>query len=276
MFETLLTKSSEQIINNLLLSNLLGRSYVSIETTDSGHHSPTPGGVEDHHDNHTEQGQGHSNDTQGSSTEGEDHVKTNAENTDLSKSSSSTETENKNNSSQNGQTCGQTDSKDPKSELLNDGANGEESSPKVKTSEVSAETSEKRDAEQNLTKSKDNGELSKVDAELSKKDAELPKKDAESTGDAGTHRQRHHSDFESELDEILGRVSSSGSGAGDAAESDSSSTNQKSSSLEEEQLVSHQGNCFQVILAEDVTFLSQNLEFEKGSLYNIVGIDGEF
>ena len=194
-------------------------------------------------------------DTQGHSTEGEGHVKTNAENTDLSKSSSSTKSENKTDSSQNGENSGQTDSKDPKSELLNDGANGEESSPKVKTSEVSEQTSEvseqtseKRDTEQEKsTKCQENGRLLKADAELCRKDAELPRDDA---GDAGTHRKRHHSDFESELDEILGRVSSSGSGAGDADGSDSPSTNRKSSNLEEEQLVSHQGNCFQMIFAE--------------------------
>ena len=255
LFETLLTKSNEQIINSLVLSNLLGRSYVSLETIDSGHHSPTPGGTEDHHDNPNTV-QGHSNEGQA-----EGHVKTNSENRDSTQSSSSTKSENKPDSSENGEKSGQIDFKEQtelKSELLNAGATSKGSSPKGRHSEVSEETSEKSECvQENSTKSQENGELSKVDAEMSQKDTELGKKEtgqdnststqelshgnAElSKGDAESQRQRHHSDFENELDEILGRVSSSSSGGGDAAENDVISSSQTTGE-EEGQLVSHQG-----------------------------------
>ena len=223
MFETLLTKPNDQIINNLVLRNLLGRSYVTIETIDSGHHSPIldPEEGGHHHDNLTES---HHSEVQGHSTEGqgysEDTTKINSDNVDSTQYSSSTTTNVAASFPHN--YSGQTDSqyqRELKSKQLNNGAitNSDESSPNL-NNEPSEEKSQLQPSKQ--TKTTTEGK----ESEYSGKGDSEP-------------RRRHQSDFESELDEILLKVSGSRQGEGNMREN----TEKISCQNEEEQLVSQQG-----------------------------------
>ena len=242
LFETLLTKPNEQIINNLVLRNLLGRSYVTVETIDSGHHSPTPDEQGHHHDNHNNTDSLHSNPSQGQCQgrlgEGEEDETCEQENP--SQTSSSSEVKNVE-SSQNviSTDQNQRDSREQQeqeqktsSELLTNGATNttasteDKSSPSDKTSDDNGDSQNKTDEP-----GKDNNA----------KGSEQSVK-----GDGDIQRQRHHSDFESELDEILGRVSSSGEGdaTGDTGADTSfrvKSSSQTGTAEEEAQLVSRYG-----------------------------------
>ena len=249
LFETLLTKPNEQIINNLVLRNLLGRSYVTVETIDSGHHSPTPDEQGHHHDNHNKTDSLHSNPSQGQSQgrlgEGEEDEtsKTNSQQENPSQTSSSSEVQNVE-SSQNVVSTDQNqrDSREQQeqkqktsSELLTNGA---------KTSTASSEDKSSPSSPSDKT-SDDNGDSQNKTDEPGKDNTKGSEQQSVK-GDGDIQRQRHHSDFESELDEILGRVSSSGEGdaTGDTGADSSSrvkSSSQTGTAEEEAQLVSRYG-----------------------------------
>ena len=252
LFETLLTKPNEQIINNLVLRNLLGRSYVTMETIDSGHHSPTPNEQGHHHDNHNNTDSLHSNNNnagQGQSqvrvSDGEAvETSTNTEHETPSQTSSSSDVKNVDNSQnvvstdQNQRDPGEQQEQEQKtsSELLTNGAN------------VTTASSEDKSRSSPSDKiSNDKGDSANKTDEPGKDNAKESEQSV--SGDAETHRQRHHSDFESELDEILGRVSSYGEGDNNRDTRADSSSRVKSSSQigagaveEEAQIVSRYGN----------------------------------
>ena len=252
LFETLLTKPNEQIINNLVLRNLLGRSYVTMETIDSGHHSPTPDEQGHHHDNHNNTDSLHGNNDnagQGQSqvgvSEGEadETSETNTEQQTLSQTSPSSEIKEADNSQnmvpteQNQRDSEEKQEQEQKtsSELLTHGAT------------ITTASSEEKSSPSDKI-SNDNGDSENKTDEPGKDNAKGSEQSVKS--DAEAHRQRHHSDFESELDEILGRVSSSSEGdatretrADSFSRAKSSSQTVAAGAVEEEaQLVSRYGN----------------------------------
>ena len=251
LFETLLTKPNEQIINNLVLRNLLGRSYVTVETIDSGHHSPTPDEQGHHHDNHNNADSLHSNSnnpsqgqSQGRLGEGEadETSKTTSEQENPSQTSSSSKvkdvesSQNVVSTDQNQRDSREQEEQEQKtsSELLTNSATNTTASSEDKSSPSSP--SDKT--------SDDNGESQNKTAEPGKDNTKGSEQSVK--GDGDIQRRRHHSDFESELDEILERVSSSGEGdaTGDTGADFSSqvkSSSQTGTAEEEAQLVSRYG-----------------------------------
>ena len=223
-----------------------------METIDSGHHSPTPDEQGHHHDNHNNTDSPHgNNDSAGlgqsqvgvGKGEADETSETNTEQETLSQTSPSSEVKEADNSQnmtstdQNQRQSGEQQEQEQKtsSELLTHGATITTASSEDKSSPSDTISRGNSDSE---IKTNEPGKDNAKGSEQSVK------------GDAEVHRQRHHSDFESELDEILGRVSSSSEGDATSETRADSFSRAKSSSQtvaagaveEEAQLVSRYGN----------------------------------
>ena len=226
LFETMLTKPNEHIMNNLVLRNLLGRGYVAIETADSGHHSPTP--EEQQQSNHQDNSQNNTNPVgssqnnqpreegekgEGHGNKGEGHVGSVEQANSSQSTNSDANIENSVSSTEQKSVSEEQQDAEKSSELLTNGATAttsETASSEAKSSPSDIKTSDGNDQGDSENKVDD------PSAKEATNNSKVSEQCVDSEGHGEPRRQRHHSDFENELDEILGRVSSP-SGKGDAA-----------------------------------------------------------
>ncbi len=204
LFETLILKQDGFILHNLVLRNLLGRSYLSTDTLDSGHHSPTPGTEESPHGDGSGASQG---DGSGDHSVVSDNKDQTCDNSGPTESNSNQSAETPENKDTNEQECNEqkisTDatesdsSKSKDSELKDSGESVQnDTDSKGQSKEQSSEGATSADASRNVTKN-----------------AEKPKQ----TGN--TVENTTEDEFENELDNLLKSVTHTGS-SGDEAGND--------------------------------------------------------